>query len=361
MFTKSTASRPENHNAGGGAKRAWQLILGLVIMGGLAVQDAAASSLLGFSTGQTKDFLLIGTGPRSYAYGVDVDNRALRGGDIAITSPTGDIELSNVTHINPGGQGIRTTQSTFSDVTNGISNSTFNGSAYSSSNGITLNYSFNTLNQDLADARTWINGLTATQTRETNYVGSNALTSIFTINLQSGLNVIDLGMAGSDFSISNATLRIDGPEDAVAIFRVVNGKSFLTSNAIIDNNTGKHDNVMFYSDSSKTQAFNLSNMLNYGGNEPMPHPQDIPGILSVSFWALGTEAEININNAIGCTQLVAYKINLNDVDFGLCAFDPGNGGDIPPVIPLPMAVWGGMVLLGGIGSARWLRGSGQQA
>jgi hypothetical protein len=353
MFTKSTASRPENHNAGGGAKRAWRLILGLVIMGGLAVQDAAAASLVGFSTAQTSEFLLVGTAARAVADGVHVSNRALRGGDIAITSPTGDLTLSNITHTNVGGQGIRTTQSSFSDVTNGITNSTFNGSAYSGSNGITLNYNFTQLNQDLANAKTWIGNLIATQTR------TNNITAGATFELQAGLNVINLGQTGQDFDVTGAVNIVKAAgvtEDVVAIFRVVNGLKFQTSNATINNLTGSHDNVLFYSGSSATsgtiQAFNLSNMVN----------MDTPGINHVQFWALGQNAEININNASGCTQLIADKINLNNVDFGLCAFDPGNGGDIPPpVIPLPMAVWGGMVLLGGIGSARWLRGSGQQA
>jgi hypothetical protein len=75
----------------------------------------------------------------------------------------------------------------------------------------------------------------------------------------------------------------------------------------------------------------------------------VAGILNVSFWALGANAEININNAIGCTQLVADKINLNNVDFDLCAFGQ------PTPIPLPAAAWAGMALMGGVGLSKLRR------
>jgi hypothetical protein len=106
--------------------------------------------------------------------------------------------------------------------------------------------------------------------------------------------------------------------------------------------------VLFYSGSSAAsgsiQAFNLSNLRTYAGNTPSA--SDVTGIRSVAFWALGEHAEININNGLGCTQLVADKINLNNVDFDLCAFNP---------IPLPMACWGGLVLMGGMVVHRFRR------
>ena len=289
-------------------------VLGLIVA--LAVFTVgvgeAAADTLGFSTAETSSYLLIGTGDRISYYGVDVDNRRI-GGNIAITHANGDIELSNV--LVEGS--IDTTQTSMSDVTNGISNSTYTG--------INLNTDFIQLNSDLNDAKSWIDGLSATQTRTADIKGNH------TFYLQAGLNVIDLGAAGSDFKIDgdgfgNETISIAKAAgvtgDVQAIFRVVNGKSFITSQVIIDNQTGQHDNVMFYSGSSATsgsiQAFNLANMRTYAGNN-IPTPGDVEGILNVSFWALGDNAEININNAIGCTQLVADKINLNNVDFDLCA------------------------------------------
>jgi hypothetical protein len=316
-------------------------IVALALCTAAGVGDAAADTL-GFSTAETSKYLLIGTGTRVDFYGVDVDNRRI-GGNIAITDPNGDIELSNVRVEGS----IDTTQSALGDVTNGISNSTYTG--------INLSTNFNTLNGDLATAKTWIDGLSATQTRSADIKGN------FTFELQAGLNVIDLGTLGSDFKIDGdgvgdetITIRkaagVTG--DVTAIFRVVNEKSFIVSQAIIDNQTGSHDNVMFYSgseaSSGSVQAFNLANMRTYAGNT-IPTPGDVEGILNVSFWALGDNAEININNAIGCTQLVADKINLNNVDFDLCAFGP------PPVVPLPAAAWAGMALMSIIGASRLRR------
>lgn len=270
----------------------------------LLMLPEAHCGYLGFSNAETSKYLLIGTGPKSFAFGVDVDNRALRG-DIAITHSSGDIELSNVAVT--GTVGIATTQSSYDAVTDHISNSTFNGSSFSSVNGISLNVNFDTLIGDLAQAETWIEGLSATQSFQTaKFTGDK------TIVLQSGLNVIDLGIKGSDFLVENGTLSITqaaGVTDAVAVFRVVD-KKFQTSNAKIlaDSSLGMH-NVLFYNGVENQEAFNLSNIASV----------DVMGIRGVAFWALGDKAEININNGNGCTQLVADKINLNNVDLSLCA------------------------------------------
>lgn len=314
-------------------------VLALSVMWGAmgAGMRLADAGTVGFSTAKTSDYLLIGTGERSSYYGVDVDNRRIAG-NIAITDSNGDIELSNVRVEGT----IDTTSASLSDVTNGLSNTTHQG--------INLSTDFTQLKSDLTTAKSWIEGLSATQTRTDNIKGN------YTFYLSEGLNVIDLGISGSDFQIDgdgfgNETITIAKAPgvtgDVTAIFRVVNGKSFKVSQAIIDNATGETGNVMFYSGSSApsptVQAFNLSNMRTYAGNT-IPTPGDVTGIKSVSFWALGEHAEININNAIGCTQLVADKINLNDVDLQLCAFDPDMGEGTP--IPLPAAVWSGVALLG---------------
>lgn len=278
------------------------LALVLAMAGSLTVQDVVAGPI-GFSTDQTGKYLLIGTGPRSFANAVDVDNRALDG-DIAITDQAGDIELSNVAVT--GSRGIDTTQTTVSDVTNGISNSTFNGNPFSAANGINLGVDFTTLNADLATASTWISAQAATQTFATDKFSGNQ-----TINLVAGLNIIDIGITGSDFLVENGTLTITTAAvgDVFAIFRVKDQK-FQTSNAKIIASGLAWNNVLFYNGVSNQEAFNLSNI----------ESVDTMGIGGVSFWALGDRAEININNGSGCTQLVADKINLNNVDLSQCGF-----------------------------------------
>jgi hypothetical protein len=58
--------------------------------------------------------------------------------------------------------------------------------------------------------------------------------------------------------------------------------------------------------------------------------------------------DIAFNNANGLAsgQTVQYIADTDNLQFA---------GDIAPVVPLPMAVWGGLVLLGGIGATHKLR------
>lgn len=135
-----------------------------------------------------------------------------------------------------------------------------------------------------------------------------------TITLSSGLNVIDIKTCTEpcsvDFLLENSSLVIDGPADAFAIFRIPDDANMLVSNANILVGTGGIglNNVLFYSTREDNAThFNFSNTVLNG----------------VAFWTLNnTGGGININNAEGCTQLIADKIVLNDVRFSRCAFTP---------------------------------------
>ncbi len=130
-----------------------------------------------------------------------------------------------------------------------------------------------------------------------------------TINLGPGLNVIDVDTGGGvDFLLDNSNLIIDGPANSFAIIRIPSDANFIISNGNVlvgDGGIGLN-NVIFYSENAENNVhFNFDNTILNG----------------VAFWTLEPEGEININNAQGCTQLIADKITLNDVRFTRCAPD----------------------------------------
>jgi len=165
----------------------------------------------------------------------------------------------------------------------------------------------------------------------------SAESGLTTVNLSSGLNVIDIVTGGGkDFLIQESSLVIDGPADAFAIFRIPSDAKMNISNANVlvgDGGIGLN-NVLFFSNrTDKGTHFGFSNTVLNG----------------ISFWTLNTTGgSIDINNAQGCTQLIADKIVLNDVRFMRCGF-----GDTTQRVPAP----GGVLLLGvglaGLGALRW--------
>lgn len=172
--------------------------------------------------------------------------------------------------------------------------------------GVTGNFDHAPLRSELAAARTAINGLSSTGSLTTS---AGVINSNRTVNLNPGINVIDIMTGGNDFSLVNANLVIDGPETAVAIFRVPHHAKFLVSNGniLVGNGGITNHSVLFYTDRpDNAQHFNFNNAVVNG----------------VAFWTLGLAGgEIAFNNAQGCTQLIGDKINLNDVRFGRCAFN----------------------------------------
>jgi hypothetical protein len=176
--------------------------------------------------------------------------------------------------------------------------------------GVTGNFNFNPLLAEILAARSTIPGLAQTAVLN---AGSGTINTHTTVTLLSGLNVIDITTGGNDLLLSNANLVIDGPADAFAIFRVPDHANFLVSNAniLVGNGGIGLNSVLFYSDrEDNNQHFNFSNTVLNG----------------VAFWTVANRGgEINIDNAQGCTQLVADKITLNDVRFNRCSFVPEPG------------------------------------
>jgi len=292
----------------------------------------------------TSDFLNSGGGP-----GLDGNVPNLPGnaasvfsgigfdGNIAITSSDGVFNLQDVGVFADPNIGIRTAQSVSSaDV--GTQNSFFNDpNEYpntfdgvtgiqinpndavqstkidkSNSAGVTGNFDFSSLLDELfgpIGAKNTIPTLAQTGTLDVSGNGGKIETDT-TVNLNSGLNVIDIDTGGGvDFLLSNANLVIDGPSNAFAIFRIPDDANFIISqaNILIGNSGIGLNNVVFYTDRPDNNShYNFDNTI----------------INGIAFWSLGQQGgEININDAQGCTQLIADKVNLNDVRFNRCAPD----------------------------------------
>ena len=198
--------------------------------------------------------------------------------------------------------------------------------------GVTGNIDFTALIQEVfVDAANEIMNLAQTGVLNTN---SGTIDSDTTVNLMSGLNVIDILTSGNDFLLDNANLVIDGPSDAFAIFRVPDDANFLVSQANIligDGGIGLNNVLFFSKKPDNDQHFNFSSAVLNG----------------VAFWSVARQGgEINIDNAQGCVQLVADKVTLNNVRFTRCAFDP------PNVVPVPAST----IFLGtGLGILAWSR------
>ena len=85
------------------------------------------------------------------------------------------------------------------------------------------------------------------------------------------------------------------------------------ANILMGQNIGMN-NILFYADNENNDThFNFNNTI----------------INGAAFWSLGDNGGvININNAQGCTQLIADVISLDDVRFNRCAF-----GEMPMTVP----------------------------
>ena len=203
----------------------------------------------------------------------------------------------------------------------------------SANTGVTFGYDHTALDSELASLRTEISGLSATNTLNVStgnageldlssaiggiggaslaFGASNSLGGVSaTITIPSGLNVIDIVTGSNDFLLNNANLVIDGPSDAFVIFRTIGTDNMGVENSnILAGQTIGSNNVLFYTDQLENDThFNMNNTI----------------INGAAFWSLGSSdiAEININNAQGCTQLIAEDINLDDVRFTRCVFNP---------------------------------------
>jgi hypothetical protein len=190
--------------------------------------------------------------------------------------------------------------------------------------GVTGNIDFSVLEGELANLAAAIPTLTGTGTLDVSGTGGK-IESDTTFLLSPGVNIIDVVTGGGvDFLIQNSNFVIDGPVGAFALFRLPDDANMLISQANVlvgDGGIGLNA-VTFYTDQENAnQHFNFNNTV----------------INGVAFWDLGPfvdpimnfGGEININNAQGCTQLIADKVTLNDVRFTRCAAvvpEPGTFG-----------------------------------
>jgi hypothetical protein len=176
--------------------------------------------------------------------------------------------------------------------------------------GVVGNYNFGPLMAELAANRAAINALAQTSVLDLRSTGGQIQSQTRVLTLTPGLNVIDVLTNGNDFLLNNASLIIDGPLGSAAIIRIPDNSKFLISNGnvLVGNGGIGLESVLFYTDRPDNSGhFNFNNAVLNG----------------VAFWSLGgSGGEIVINNAQGCTQFVADKINLNDVRFCRCAFGP---------------------------------------
>ncbi len=199
--------------------------------------------------------------------------------------------------------------------------------------GITYGYDHTSLKDELADARTILNGLPQTATLDVNsgtageldllstasgrvsltVVGGNSIGGVdATITLDGpGLHVIDINTItspGNDFLVNNANFVIDGPANSAVVFRLLGNDNMLMENSNVlagDGGIGL-DSILFYSDSAVSGT-------HFSGNNTI--------LNGVALWSLGeVNGKISMNNSQGCTQLVADRITLNDVRYGRCAF-----------------------------------------
>jgi len=329
-----------------------------------------------FFTEEISDYLLVGNGPVSVADAVNTNNHefgankapvpsnfdcnlTLEGavppiapdtlpvfsgisddGNIAIIDPQGVYNLQNVGVF--ADMGIKAAAPTLAGADDGTSNSFFNDPQFPNTfdgiddctffagdppkliddpnfAGVMANVDFTALIAELygvGGAQAIIPGLVQTDTLDVSSgIPGSASQGVIqsttvTINLNPGQNVIDVVTGGGvDFLLQESTLIIDGPASAFAIIRIPDDANFIISNGNVlvgDGGIGLN-NVVFYSDRpDNNEHFNFDNTILNG----------------VAFWSLDEEGgEININNAQGCTQLIADKITLNNVRFTRCAPD----------------------------------------
>ncbi len=133
-----------------------------------------------------------------------------------------------------------------------------------------------------------------------------------------GITVFDFSTGGNDLDLTGENLLIDGPAGAFAIFRIPDEANFNVSqsNIVVGNSGIGLNNVLFYTDKpDNNQHVNVNDAI----------------INGIAFWDLNMDGgEITFNNVQGCTQVVADKINLNDVRLNNCSFvsapEPGTFG-----------------------------------
>lgn len=129
------------------------------------------------------------------------------------------------------------------------------------------------------------------------------------ITLGPGQNVIEIKTSGTDFSLNNAHLAIDGPAGSSVVFIMEDEatKNFKFTNASVTiGNSGIEDNAVLFAVLSGSNDTNI----------------DLSKVIvnGIQFWDLSKGGgKITMNNVQGCGQWVGDHLDFNDVQLSLCA------------------------------------------
>jgi uncharacterized repeat protein (TIGR01451 family) len=161
-------------------------------------------------------------------------------------------------------------------------------------------------------AKAVIPTLTSTGTLDLTGTSGKIESTTFTINLNSGMNIIDVNTGGDKFLLSSSNLVFNGTSDSWVIMRMPVPLDVTSSNILIGDGGISPTSVLFYFNTTETATVLVSS-----------------GILNgISFWSLNqNKDEMTFNNAQGCASAISSKINFNDVRLVRCAFGDDLSGD----------------------------------
>ena len=262
-------------------------------------------------------------------------------GNIAITSNSGEVKMSDINLY--AGLGIDCAGSYNSCTDNGgnLSNTKYDDAAggsglrnISNGDGVNPNTDLSLLLGQIAGFKDYVNSLDGTDITGSIATDSGDIKTDTVVNLSSGLNILNFtGTSGSDIQVDNASLIFQGAADAYAIVLVNSGALFKAtqSNLVIGNGGIGLNNVVIVSQTSGTSAnIDLSNV-------------DING---VALWDVGNdEANVSFDNVSGCTQVVGDDVDIQNVRLSRCAFEIS-------VIPVPPAA---VLFPSGLAALAWFR------
>lgn len=262
-----------------------------------------------------------------------VSNTPTYDAEVAIIETSGEVKFSNMNLFATSGVDCAGTYNACTDSGSNFSNTNYNGSAISSSNGVNSNVDMTGIISEITTVRNWVAGLSTTASIVTT---SGDINSDTIVNLSSGLNVLDFsGTGGNDITVK-ADLIFQGGANAYAVVLVNSGANFKTSNGnlVIGNGGIGLNNVVIISRNDGTDGnFDLSNTT----------------INGVALWDLGldTQNNMSLDNVSGCTQLVGDDVDIQNVRLNRCAFNTS-------VVPVPAAAW---LFVSGLGLLGWMRRS----
>ena len=251
-------------------------------------------------------------------------------GNIAITNPDGQISLSDVDLF--AESGIECAAPTTSACKQSVSSSKYfadtvpSGSGVDIENGITTNIDFQSLSAEMSSWASFIEALPTDVVITENIENQNAkdgsgpLHTSFTDLDGNGITVIDINRGGNDFEIVNSDWILDGSENQLYIFRILNGSNVNISNSSLLLGDGgiaggasdtpvRELGAIFYHASegggSSDTVFNMNNVILNG----------------IAMWDFNSSAKnvISVSNAQGCAQFLSAHVSMSNIRFSHCS------------------------------------------